>query len=85
MFLYAKLTEKAQGYDSDKEQIKSLESEFYYFVEGVNMGKFSTKICIMYNFVSSWYNSVNFTFYKKVGGVYVEHDIYSDKEYNQYL
>lgn len=81
--LYCRVSNKNNGYDSDKELIKSLDSGKFHIVERVSMGQSSTSIKI--KDCDFYFNSVNLTFYKKDGESYIEHDIYSDPEYNPYI
>lgn len=81
--LYAKVTNPNAGYASDAEAVSELDSEIYYEIADVDMGSSSTRVKIVGS--AHPYNSVNFTFYKKIDGVYNPHDIYSDPRYNPYL
>ena len=83
--LFAKVTEPNAGYDHDKKAVADLNPDNYYPVRSVSMSQSSTSFTLKDGY--GHYNSVNFTFYKSAGkdAGMVEHNIYSDPEYNPYL
>lgn len=81
--LYAKFVEPNAGYAHDQKKVEELELNHFYPVAAVSMGQSSTSITLQGQ--SGGFNSVNFEFYKKSDDKYVEHDIFSDPEYNPYI
>lgn len=81
--LYAKLYSTTAGYGSDQRNAKLLDVDKIYPVTAVDMGQSYTWIKL--DGFAQRFNSVNLKFFTKVGDEYVEHDIYSDPEYNPYL
>jgi hypothetical protein len=80
--LYAKVTHPDNGYDSDKERIKQLDTTKLYEVAdgGIHMSQSSTTIFLVG--IKQGFNSVQFTFYSEDGK---EINIYCMKEFNPYI
>lgn len=81
--LYARYIDSNAGYEYDQKNAEKLTLGEYYPVAAISMGQSSTSITLQGQ--SGSFNSVNFSFFKKVGDKFVQHDIYSDPEYNPYL
>ena len=83
MVLFAKVTSPEAGYKSDSDKLKDLVFDKFYEVGYIDMGGSYTSVYL--EGFKGEFNSVNFTFYKKCDGLYEEHDIFSDPNYNPYL
>lgn len=83
--LYAKYVYENYGYECDQESCREhLTLGEMYEVGLVNMGGSCTDIEL--TGYPCTFNSVNFIFFKKNDeGDYIEHDIFSDPEYNPWL
>ena len=80
MKLFAKVEYLNAGWDSDKKDIKALDSAKMYEVDYVSMGQSYTSVYL--KDVKGCFNSVNFEFYNKDGE---QVNIFSMPEYNPYL
>ena len=67
------------GYDTDKENIKKLETGIHYQVSAIDMGQSHTYVYLVD--VDGSFNSVNFEFYEDKKLI----NIFSDKRFNSYL
>lgn len=81
--LFAKFTHPNSGYAHDSKKVEGLELNNFYPVAGAIVGQSHTYVTLQGE--AGTFNSVNFDFYKKENGEFVEHDIYSDPEYNPYI
>lgn len=81
--IYAKYVNDDVGYPCDIAKCKKfLKLNKMYAVESIDVGMSSTTIYLK-NYYGCW-NSVNFEFYKKVDGKYVEYDPYHDPQLSPY-
>ena len=81
--LYAKVTNPDAGLAYDREKAEKLCAGYYYEVSGVEMGGSHTSIYL--EGMKTAFNSVNFTFYRRGIGNFVEYDIFDDPAYNPYI
>lgn len=85
--LYVRMESPENGYKSDSEKAKTLDSNKFYLVKRVKMGGSHTTI-FLEDEDKIGFNSVNFKFYvedEADAGKYIPYNIFADPAYNPYL